>query len=302
MSGIETHYAPTFKKNVEILLQQRGSKLRGTFAEEPCEGDRASVREQFEAVEYIQSNTVAQPLTYGDTPGNRRWLSPTVIKRADLVSKLETLQSVVGDPTSYLATNAMYAIGRGIDDGFLRAFFGTAYTGREGTTAVTFDSSMEVGVDIGGTGSGLNVAKLMRAQRYLQDNDVDTDVEKVYCPVTPVQWEDLLKETQITSYDYNDDRSLKTGILGTFLGITFIKMTRLARAEFRVGAVANGNYQLPLYVPSAMTMGVWSDIDVMIREQPSLVDVAHPYSIVTTMAAGWTRTNEKKCAKIICAA
>ena len=80
-------------------------------------------------------------------------------------------------------------------------------------------TSETVSTNIGGTNSGLNVAKLRRTGRLLGDNGVpEGDITFVG---SYIGREQLLGETEATSSDFNTVRALVSGEINSFLGMEF---------------------------------------------------------------------------------
>jgi hypothetical protein len=92
-------------------------------------------------------------------------------------------------------------------------------TGTYNATPVVDTSGGLVGTDIGGAGTNLNVAKLRRIKKYMDDNEVP--MEGRHITVSPSGLEGLLGETQVTSADYNSVKALVQGDVDTFLGFKF---------------------------------------------------------------------------------
>lgn len=77
-----------------------------------------------------------------------------------------------------------------------------------------------VGTDVGGAGTGLNVAKLRAGQKFLNKRGVP--MSDRYCAVDAEGLDDLLASTEVTSSDYNAVKALVQGEVNTFLGFKFI--------------------------------------------------------------------------------
>lgn len=80
-------------------------------------------------------------------------------------------------------------------------------------------TSLTVADDIGGTDTGMNVAKLREAKRLLDKNNVPMDGRHIIIHANSLS--QLLSETSVTSADFNTVRALVQGELNTFLGFTF---------------------------------------------------------------------------------
>lgn len=85
--------------------------------------------------------------------------------------------------------------------------------------AMSASSGATVDTDVGGTGTGLNVDKLRRASRELNDNGVpETDR---FIAISAEGLEQLLGETDATSADFNTVRALVNGEINSFVGFQF---------------------------------------------------------------------------------
>ena len=81
-------------------------------------------------------------------------------------------------------------------------------------------TSLTVANSIGGSTTNLNVAKLRRAKKLLDQNNVPMDGRAMIISASGL--EGLLGETQTTSSDYNSVRALVSGEIDTFLGFKFV--------------------------------------------------------------------------------
>ena len=81
-------------------------------------------------------------------------------------------------------------------------------------------TSLTVANSIGGATTNMNVAKLRRAKKLLDANNVPMDGR--VCILHAASLEGLLGETQTTSADFNSVKALVSGELDTFLGFKFV--------------------------------------------------------------------------------
>jgi hypothetical protein len=303
---VDTAFVKQFNSTVDLLLQQKGSKLRGTVEEETMTGEEAF----FEQVGPV----AAQEITtrHGDsplisTPHDRRRVTLRFFDWGDLIDKIDKVRMLI-DPTSPYTRNAVNALGRAIDDvilgggvsgegsitsygdGSSGAMFGTAYTGKSGTTAVSFPSSQVVALNFGGSNSGLTLAKLIEGKRLIKTANVDLDVEELYMAITAKGEADLLNTTQVTSADYNTVKALVNGDVDTFLGITFKRTERLPQSS--AGAQ---HWRYPLYVKSGLKLGVGADIQTQVDRRP---DKKFSWYVYVCGGFGATRMEEGKVAEI----
>lgn len=115
-------------------------------------------------------------------------------------------QKVNFDERSELAQVVGSAIGRRQDQIILDALAASS-------------TSLTVSEDIGGTNTGLNVAKLREAKKLLDKNNVPMDNRHIIIHANSLA--SLLGETAVTSTDFNTVKALVQGELNTFLGFTF---------------------------------------------------------------------------------
>ena len=113
-----------------------------------------------------------------------------------------------------LASTIASALGRRDDQLIIDAMAGGSYS-----ATPTGNQGGLVGTDVGGVGSGLNVAKLRAAAKFL--NKVEAPMEERYILIDSDGLDNLLAETEVTSSDYNSVKALVQGEINTFLGFTF---------------------------------------------------------------------------------
>jgi len=289
--NVTTHFVQQYTTNVQLLLQQKGSKLRGTVSTGSYSGKAAKAVEQVGAV-----NAQKRTQRHGDTPlistpSDARWIYPVDYEWADLIDDQDKLRMLI-DPQSSYAQNGAYALGRAMDDEIISAFFGTAKTGENGSTNTSFATgTQQIAVGTGSTGAtGLNIAKLREAKKILMENEVDIDNEQLFCVITAEQHDDLLNEAQAISLDYNTRPVLVDGRITAFMGFNFVHCERL-------GVDASSYRRVPVYAKSGVHLGMWNDINTQISER---ADKGYSTQVYCKGTFGATRTEEKKVVEILC--
>lgn len=291
--NIASVYAVQYGTNISLLLQQKGSKLRGAVQTGSYKGKQSEVVTQYGATSARAVSTRYQPIVPVNTPNDRRWVFPEDYDWADLIDSFDKLR-LLADPQSAYSQNGLYAMGRAIDDVIISAFYGTAKTGEAGGTSTTFPTAtQQVAVNYAASGNvGLTVDKLREARRILMENEVDLDAEPVYCAISAEQHDDLLGQIQVTSDDYNTGMPvLQDGKVTRFLGINFIHTERLP--------TSSSHRRCPVWVPSGMHLGMWNDIMSNVTQRRDLS--SHPYQVYLMGTFGASRTEEKKIVDILCA-
>lgn len=298
-ANLPSLYVQQFATNVQLLLQQRGSRLRSLVTDGSYTGKQASPVDQIGAIEMQPVASRFAPIGRVDAPVDRRWVLPSDFDLPQLIDSFDKLR-LLADPESAYVQNAVLAAGRKIDDLIVAAFFADAKTGETGGTTTSFPTSTStnvVSVSLGGTTSGLNTTKLKRARRLLQQNEVDLETDPITCVVTAQQEENLLNEYEMTSQDFNpsDRPVLKDGRLQTFLGMNFARTERLGTGT---DDAAGTSRAVPVFAKSGMHVGIWNDISTDISQRKDLQGL--PWQAYVWLTAGATRIEEKKVIRVWC--
>ncbi len=259
---IETALVQTYRSNIEVQFQQKGSRLRDTVMTETQHAER-DFYDRIGPTEAQKVTTRHGDTPLNETPHDRRAITLEDYDWADLIDRKDKLR-MLADPTSSYTQNAVYAMGRAQDRAIIAAATGTAYTGKTGTTAVNFSAASEVAVDYVERGtaanSNLTIGKLRRVKFLLDSKEAIEDGELVTAVVTASQIQSLLQTTEVTSDDYNTVKALVNGTIDTFLGFKF-KRTELL--------VKTGNNRECLFYPkSGITLAVGQELTIEVDRLP----------------------------------
>ncbi len=283
---VSTAFVQQYTTNVQLLLQQRGSKLAGTVSVGSYTGKAAKAVEQIGAIAAQKKVSRHADTPLINTPHDARWVYPNDYEAADLIDDEDKLRMLI-DPTSSYAQNHAYALGRAKDDEIILGFFGTAQTGENGSTATAFDTANQ---QIAASAAGLTIAKLREAKKILMANEVDVDFDPLFIAVTAKQLDDLLGTTEVTSADYNSVKALVQGKVNTFMGFTFVHCERL-------GVDGSSNRRVPAYAKSGMHLGMWNEINSSIDKRS---DKSNAMQVLSKGTFGATRVEEGKVVEILC--
>lgn len=293
--NIPTHYVQQYSTNIQLLLQQKGSKLRGAVMTGSHVGKQASPVDQIGAIVAQKVTSRFAPMGRVDAPTDRRWVFPVDYDLPQLIDSFDKLR-LLTDPASSYVTNSTYAMGRAQDDEIIAAFFADAKTGEQGGTTTAFATATQtVGVNTGGSASNLNVAKLRAGKKILMANEVDIDNDPIYCVITADEHDALLNEIQVVSTDFNSKPVLVDGKVQQFLGINFIHCERL---QTGTDDAAGTSTMVPMYAKSGMYMGMWNDISTDVSQRKDLQGL--PYQAYAYGTFGATRLEEKKVVRVWC--
>lgn len=299
--GLYQLYTTQFSTNLELKLQQMGSKLRGKVREGFHVGKMASPINQIGAVQLKAPAGRFAPIQRTDPDFTRRWVFPQDGELAQLIDSFDELKTIV-DPKSQYSDNAAQAVGRGWDDCLIANAFATSQTGQDAASlsAETFNNSTTVGnagfavvntFGAGATSVGLTVAKLIEVKRTFRHYHVDIDADPLCLVIGSTQESDLLKQVQVVSTEFNDKPVLVDGKITRFLGFDIVVSERLA--------VSNSIRNCIAFAKSGMYLGIWRDMTNIASQRNDLS--GHPYQIYTETSFGATRTQPGKVVQVQCA-
>ena len=295
-SGLIPLYTTQFSTNLEVLLQQKGSLLRGTTMEGMHVGKMASPINQVGAVSLRQPAGRFAPMQRQDSEFVRRWVFPQEGEIPQLVDTFDELQTIV-DPKSAYVMNAANAVGRAWDDSIIANATGTAQVGQDaaGLTSETFSTSnFQIASTIGSAAaSGLTVAKIIEARRILEHYHNDLESDPPTMVIGSSQHADLLNQVQVVSTEFRATPILESGRVRQFLGFNIKVLERLPQTT--VGSVRG----VLVYVKSGMYLGMWKDLTNRISIRNDLS--GEPWQVYTSAMYGATRTQPGKVLQILCA-
>lgn len=241
---ITTSFIQGFKQGIDILSQQRGSKLQNTVRNE-MQNSKQDHYDQIGSTAVVQRTSRHGDTPIVNTPHSRRNVVLNDYEWADLIDRQDRLR-LLNDPGNAYSTNAAYAMGRKKDELILDAFTKTQTTGELGAGA----SAGSVQVSFGSAGASddgpLTVEKLLTARGDLLMED-DSE-EEMFCALTQYQMAQLLDDTRISSADYNTVKALVAGNVDTFVGFKFITLAQsLPGMQVTSGTVGTTDANRPVY-------------------------------------------------------
>lgn len=288
---IDTALVQTYRSNIEIQFQQKGSRLRSSVRNE-TQNAEFDFYDRIGPVEAQKVTTRHGDTPLNETPHSRRRVSLEDYDWADLIDRKDKLR-MLADPTSAYSQNAVFAMGRAIDRAILTAAEGTAYSGKTGSTSVVYNTNFDIANDYNdegtATASNLTIGKLRRARFLLESNESIEDGEEVFWLLTASQKQSLLKTTAVTSADYNTVKALVSGQINQFMGFTFIQ-TELLRKS--------GNLRYNLCYPrSAITLATAQELTVEVDRLPGK---RYSVQVYVCGSFGASRMWEEKVIRIAC--
>jgi hypothetical protein len=283
MGDISTAFVKQFGGNLELLVQQKGSVLRGTVRLEPgIVGEQASF-DQLGATAAVKKTTRNSDTPLVKSDHYKRWVTMYDYEWADLIDKEDKVKTLINPDNTY-AINAAFALGRSMDDEIIAAALATAKTGKDGTTNTSFDSNFVVAVAT----SGLTLAKILAAKLKLDKANNDPSEERFWA-VDPQQIGNMLNLTQVGSADYNTFKALAQGEVKSFCGFNFVPSNRLAKSSTTRKTLA--------YTRNALLLAIGRDIKTEIDRLPTK---SYATQVYASMGIGATRMNETGIVEVDC--
>ena len=289
--NITTAFVNQYRANVEHLLQQKGSRLR-PFVRMETQNAEFEYYDRIGSVDAVEVTSRHSDTPLISTPHDRRQVSLRDFDWADMIDRTDRIRLLI-DPSSPYAQNAAWALGRKMDDVIIENAFGTAYSGKTGSTSVTHPSGDVIAVNYvesgSATNSGLTIGKLREAKRLLDSQENDPSDPR-YCAVTAKQVNDLLQTTEVTSADYNSVKALVQGEINSFMGFLFVRTERVATDS-------NSYRRVIAWARSGMLLAMGKDITADIGPRR---DKRNSTQVYCSASFGATRMEEGKVLEIKC--
>lgn len=295
-SGLIPLYTTQFSTNLQLLLQQKGSKLRSKVEEGFHVGKMASPLNQLGAVVARAPAGRFAPMQRVDSQFVRRWVFPQETEIPQLIDSFDELQTIV-DPKSGYVTGAAYAVGRAWDDCIIAAATGTAQVGQDaaGLSSETFNTTnYQIAATFGSSSSsGLTVTKIIECKRIFEHYHNDLEMDRPTLVIGSSQHSDLLNQVQVVSTEFRATPVLESGMVRQFLGFDIVMTERLPQTT--VGSVRG----VLAFVKSGLYLGMWKDVTNRISIRNDLS--SEPWQVYTAAMFGATRTQPGKIIQILCA-
>ena len=289
MFTIDAALVKQFNANIEILSQQKGSRLRSAVRL------KTGIVGETDYIDQIgKTKAVKRTTRHGDTPTvdteyQRRKIDMVDYDWGDYLDKADQ-RKMLADPTSQYVINASFALGRSLDDEMITQAFATSYVGKEGGATVNFPTSTN---QIALGASGLSLNKLMAAKEILDANDVDPE-EPRYVTLGSKQIQDLLKIDKFTSADFATVKALVAGarMPFAFMGFTFIPISNTL-----LDTDSNNYRRVICWAKNGLGLGIGQDIttDVSIDIKKNMATLVQAH-----ISCGASRLDEDKVVEILC--
>lgn len=301
MADIEQNYQIKYTEKWGSYLQQEASRLDKYVTVENGLSGKMVTFDQYGLLAFEEKVSRMGQTVLTEAPTHRRVMYPHIYTKAIGFDEFDAKKLANIDvPVSKTIEGLRAAAGRSMDKVMLDAFLGENYTGENGTEAVPFSENQVVAsdyVDSGSVvGSNLTVAKLRKALAMLHKAEAWNEERRAYgdelvLACSSSQIDSLLREPQVSSYDYNTVRALAEGKVDSFLGF------RIIRTELLPLDAETGERSCLAWVKSKAQFGIWDDFKVKISVRD---DLDEALQIRAKFACGATRLQEEAFVKIQC--
>lgn len=311
-SAIEEAYVRQFQEGFEQAYQQETSIFDPLVERDTQKSEFKSWQRIGEAEEMTEDTT-----RYGDNPtseiphDNRR----ISLRHFELGKYIDPkdLMKVVSDPSNGYSQALLKSGKRKRDDFIIDKFFDDAYTGKEGSTNVSYtrtpddenDATIRVGTlnagssnpittagrytltgantegvsvganfdGAGGTASGLTIEKLKGFRTALLRIEAIEQEDIIPLVMTSYQFEDLLGQDEIINSDYAVRKSLAEGHITTWGGYRFINSERLL-----ISSGSDGDERRCMaFLPKAFKLTIGEDLKGDMWKDPSKKNIPYMY-------------------------
>jgi hypothetical protein len=291
--GLYPDFTAQYSSNIEMLLQQMTSKLRGKVREQGgFVGKMASPVTQYGSVTMKAPAGRGAPLNHVQPTSVRPWMFPLAGEVSELIDTFDQLETIV-DPKSAYVQSTGAATARYWDDGLITAALATRQLGTDigSLTPETFNTTnFQIASTFGSSAaSGLTVAKIIEARRILEHYHNDLSMDPPTIVIGSQQKSDLFNQVQFVSTEFGPPR-LQNGEITGFAGFDIVTSERLSTAS-SVRTVL-------CFVKSGLMLGMWRDMENYIDQRIDLS--GRPWQLTTTTMYGALRMQAGKVVSILC--
>lgn len=290
---IETAYVNTYKDQVELLSQQTQSILEQHVTTGDYQGEAASPILQVGVIKPMTQTSRVQDKSYSEAPLTRRWIKPAPLIYSTIPIEREDEVKMLAQLQGGYAQAQVAAFGVEKDKQIITAAFGTALTGKDGSTSTAFDTSGDVAVGFGAAAdTGLNYAKFVEADRIFDGRKVKLmNGDYKVAAIKSYQHSQMKSQIEFIKSEYHIVPTMdKNGNIVEFAG------WRIAVTE-ELPTTSNVTSCL-FYVKSGLHLGHWSRMRGYVRQNQN--KVGDPWEVYADEKTGAARTDELKVLRVKC--
>lgn len=287
-----------YQAKVTLELNQTPGKIYSLAGTSGTYSDtKEQIEDRFSEIDLQEQRGRHEDTNYQDFGAQRRWIrKPQPADAAVLLGRhdQQSTKTPLKMPNQQQMANG---VRRYHDNRFFEGFYGNAWTGEYGDTAVPFTA----GNIIPHGGAGITKTKLQALMKLYEDNDVDTEAEMPIVLIDNQGKIDLQNITEYVNSDFQDGHPLVRGEIKPWLGFRFIQVNLLSVRAYPSARdyiiPAAGQIALPSFVPSGVHRGVWTEFfydEGINRSKKS------QQQMYAEACSAITRVDEKKCFQLVC--
>ena len=279
---------------LELLLQQKTSKLRGLVASGAHEGKMASPVQQVGNVEFRQPEGRFAPIAFQLPNYTRRWVFPNDRDCGVPVDTFDLLRTII-DPKAQLNEAVSAAANRFFDQLIVNCAFASSSIGVDASGLTTESwpaTTYLVNEDFGASAAtGMTYDKFIEAKRILRHYENDLDTMSPVMIIGSQQEADLLKAQEAISKEYQDRPVVVDGNVTRMAGMNIVVSERLSYASNVRSCICT--------MPNGLYLGIWKDMTLNITNRTDLS--GQPWQLYAMLSAGATRLELGRVVEVQCA-
>lgn len=288
---LNTQYVVEFGQQVHVLAQEKFSKLMPYVVMQDFQGESFSY-DRFGLIADQEIVERFQPIQLTDAAWDRRWMGVRFFAVAVGIDGKD-VEKMKRNPSSELAEACVNALARRRDKIIYEAAFADVKVGKDAASASAVSFANDGGLTIDATG-GFGISTLRSIKQNFVDAAVATDVDvNIALTVDGKRLNNLLAETQLTSYDFNNEKPLTKGTLGQAYGMTLIPYASGTQDPLLVAASGERNLLALAEKGIVFAKGV---VNVRIEQRIDMFN--KPWQIVAEMAVAAMRTEGSRTQKV----
>ncbi|MBX9688195.1 MAG: hypothetical protein K2X27_15915 [Candidatus Obscuribacterales bacterium] len=289
--SLSTQYTVEFGQQVHVLAQEKFSKLMPYVVMQDFQGESFSY-DRFGLIADQEIVERFQPIQLQDAAWDRRWMSVRFFAVAVGIDGKD-VEKMKRNPSPELAEACVNALARRRDKIIYEAGFADVKVGRDAASASAVTFANDGGQTIDATG-GFNLGTLRTLKKNFVDNAVATDVDvNIALTVDGSRIDNLMGETQLTSFDYNTEKPLTKGSIGQAYGMKLVPYASNSQDPLLVAAAGERNLLALAEKGIVFAKGV-----VGVRVEQRIDMYNKPWQIVAEMAVAAMRTEGARIQKI----
>lgn len=287
----------SYQLSTEYELNAKPGLLSPLVGDQDTFSDKAvEITDRFGDLYLEDKNNRNEDTNHTDIDHSRRWIKkPKSADNAVLLDR-DDVKATRVDIKSPIAVQTGKGVRRYHDDKWLEGYFGNAWTGEHGDTAVPFKPANII--PHGNT--GFTKAKLLLLREMMNLNDVDTEAEMPIILIDPRSETELLQVSEYINSDFQDGHPLVRGEIKPWIGFRFVRANLTSTRAYKRGSalvVPEANaVALPAFVPSGLFRGVWEEFFGSIDQLPGK---KFSWQVYAEACSAVTRVHEDKCYQIV---